>query len=149
MDVKDAWVLHFDGGCRKGRGTGGYILTDPKGECHAGGGWYYGIKAATNNEAEARTMVRALQVVKAGNWVAYGRTLLVRGDTNLIISFMTRAARPGKRELVVLVKEAQDLLRGWGRKVRFQWVPRDENKTADWLSNVAAALESDVNLVQL
>ena len=47
------------------------------------------------------------------------KTLLVRGDTNLVMSFMTKAARPGKRELVILVKEAQDLLRGWGRKVRF------------------------------
>ncbi len=94
-------------------------------------------------------MVRALRIVKAGGWVEPRKTLLVRGDTNLIISFMTRAARPGKRELVILVKEAQDTLRGWGRKVRFQWVPREENRTADWLSNVAAALTSDVNLVQL
>ena len=64
-------------------------------------------------------MVRALRVVKAGNWVNHRGTLLVRGDTNLVISFMTRHASPGKRELVVLVKQAQELMRGWGRTVRF------------------------------
>ena len=82
------------------------MLTDPKGACYAGGGWYYGRDCATNNVAEAQTMVRALRIVKAGDWVDHRGTLLVRGDTNLIISFMTKAARPGKRELVILVKEA-------------------------------------------
>ena len=43
-------------------------------------------------------------MVKAGNWVEHRGTLLVRGDANLIISFMVRQARPGKRELVMLVK---------------------------------------------
>ena len=38
---------------------------------------------------------------------------------------------------------------GWGRKVRFQWVPREENKFADWLANVAFFLEADTNLVEL
>ena len=94
-------------------------------------------------------MVKALGVIKAGNWVEHRGTLLVRGDTNLIISFMTRQARPGKRELVMLVKQAQELIRGWGRVVRFQWVAREDNKEADWLSNVAAALEGDVTLSEL
>ena len=40
-------------------------------------------------------------------------------------------------------------MRGWGRTVKFQWVPREENATADWLSNVAYALNSDVTLTEL
>ena len=30
-DVDGAWVLHFDGGCRKGQGSGGFVLLDPEG----------------------------------------------------------------------------------------------------------------------
>ena len=146
VDVEGAWVLHFDGGCRQGLGTGGFILLDPQGECHAGQAWFFGRSCPTNNVAEAQAMVRALGVVKAGNWVEHRGTLLVRGDSNLTISFMTRHARPGKRELVALVKEARDLLKGWGRKVLFQWVSREENQFADWLANIAASLGEDADL---
>ena len=117
VDIEGAWVLHFDGGCKKGLGAGGFTLHSPDGKCHAGGGWYYGRSCPTNNVAEATTMVRALQCVRRGPWVEHRGSLVVRGDTNLIISFMTKAARPGKRELVVLVKSAQECLRGWGRRV--------------------------------
>ena len=35
-------------------------------------------------------MLRALQVIRAGNWVEHRGTLLVRGDSNLTIGFMTK-----------------------------------------------------------
>ncbi len=49
----------------------------------------------------------------------------------------------------MLVKQAREMLAGWGRSVRYQWVPRESNQMADWLSNVAALLESDVTLPDL
>ena len=42
VDLAGAWTLYFDGGCRKGLGSGGFVLLAPDGTCHAGGGWYYG-----------------------------------------------------------------------------------------------------------
>ena len=42
VDVEGAWVLHFDGGCRSGMGSGGCLLWDPDGRCHMGFGWYFG-----------------------------------------------------------------------------------------------------------
>ncbi len=148
-DVAGAWILNFDGGCRKGMGSGGWILCGPDGRCHAGGGWYYGREGPTNNVAEAQTMARAVALVKEGGWVEHRGKLLVRGDADLIIKFLNKSARPGKRELVVMVKRTQEALRGWGRTVHFQWVPREENKMADWLSNVAASREADVTLPEL
>lgn len=52
-DIAGAWVLHFDGGCRKNHGAGGFVLLDPEGRCHAGAGWYFGLGCPTNNVAEA------------------------------------------------------------------------------------------------
>ena len=88
--MEGAWVLHFDGGCREKLGSGGCLLLDPQGRCHAGCGWYFGRSHPTNNVAEAQAMVRGLQLVRAGNWVEHRGTLVVRGDTNLIISFMQK-----------------------------------------------------------
>ena len=44
-------------------------------------------------------------MVKAGGWVEHRGVLVVRGDADLVIKFMVKSARPGKRELVVLVKQ--------------------------------------------
>ena len=76
-----------------------------------------GKAAPTNNVAEAATLVRALKVVRAGPWVEHRGTLLVRGDSELVQGFMNKTAKPGKRELVVSVKEARELTMGWGRRV--------------------------------
>ena len=100
-------------------GSGGFALWDPAGKCVAGMGFYFGKDARTNNVAEAQTLVRALRVVRAGNWIEHRATLVVRGDSGLCISFMNKNAKPGKRELVVAVREANDTTRGWGRKVLY------------------------------
>ena len=112
-------------------------------------GWFWGKEAQPNNVAEAYTLTRALKVVKAAGWIPHRGTLLVRGDSNLVIAFMNKAAKPGKRELVVSVKEARETTMGWGRRVRYQWVPREENKWADWLSNVAFKQSGDITLAEL
>lgn len=119
------------------------------GQCIAGMAWYWGTDAQTNNVAEAKAMVRALKVTKASGMVPHRGTLVVRGDSNLVIAFMTKAATPGKRELVVAVREAREETMGWGRRVVYQWVPREENTWADWLSNVAYKLQRDVTLPEL
>ena len=49
-------------------------------------------------------MARALMLVRAAEWVPHRGTLVVRGDSNLVLGFMLGKNRPGKRELVILVK---------------------------------------------
>lgn len=112
-------------------------------------GWFWGKEAQTNNVAEAHALVRALKATRASDLVPHRGTLIVRGDSNLIIAFMTKAATPGKRELVVAVKEAREVTMGWGRRLVYQWVPREDNTWADWLSNVAAKLQRSVTLPEL
>lgn len=53
-------------------------------------------------------MARAIMLVRAGEWVPHRGTLVVRGDSNLVLGFMLGKNRPGKRELVILVKQTKD-----------------------------------------
>lgn len=47
--MEGAYVLHYDGGCSKKRGTGGFIVHDPHGACIGGEYRYYGSNKPTNN----------------------------------------------------------------------------------------------------
>lgn len=121
-------------------------MLDPEGKCHAGAGWCFGSDCPTNNVAEAMAMARAVKLVRSGDWVPHRGTLVVRGDSSLVLGFMLGKNRPGKRELVILVKQTKETCFGWGRKVVYQWVPRGDNAWADWLANVAYQLQSNVTL---
>ena len=48
-EIKGAYVLHYDGGCSKKKGTGGYIAHDGHGKCLGGEFKYYGDNRPTNN----------------------------------------------------------------------------------------------------
>lgn len=52
-EISGAYVLHYDGGCQKKNGTGGYIAWGPEGNCIGGQYKYYGSKRPTCNQAEA------------------------------------------------------------------------------------------------
>lgn len=69
------------------------------------------MEAPSNNVAECRAMLDALRfVAKSGALVAPG-TLVVIGDSALIISFLQRRASPAKRELVLMIEEARGIVR--------------------------------------
>lgn len=62
--------------------------------------------------------------------------LAVFSDSDLLVRFLTRRARPRDGTLVPLVKEIKELAsREMGTRVEFYWVPREENEWADWLSH--------------
>lgn len=66
------------------------------------GGKYYGPKHS-NNVAEARSMVDGLRAV--GEFISSSvREVIVKGDSDLIIGFMTKRFRPKKRDLTLLTK---------------------------------------------
>ncbi len=62
----------------------------------------------------------------------------MRGDSQLVLSFMTRACKPGKKQLVEMVKEAREVATKLKpTKVHYQHVKREDNQWADWLVRVA------------
>jgi hypothetical protein len=65
--------------------------------------------------------------------------LLVLGDSNIVVGFMTRQYRP-QRKFVPDVLACRDLLKFLGFRTQFRHIYRHNNQLADWLANVARQL---------
>ena len=92
----------------------------------------------TNNVAEYHALIQGLNCVKQR--AEKGDTVSVIGDSQLVIRQMTGAYKVRSQNIIPLFARAKKLrnqLRGKGVRVRFKWVPRDENAVADALSHAA------------
>jgi ribonuclease HI len=124
-------TAHVDGGARGNPGPAGYgaVITDENGrilaELHAG------IGVSTNNVAEYRGLLAALQ------WALdHGHPRLhVKSDSLLIVQQMLGNYRVKHEGLLPLYRQARHLVEKIG-KVTFEHVGREQNKDADRLSNL-------------
>jgi probable phosphoglycerate mutase len=125
-------TAYFDGGARSNPGPAGYgvYIVDDQGNVLAELHGSLGI--ATNNIAEYRGLIAALQ------WaVDHGVTeITVKGDSLLIIEQMRGNYKVKNEGLKPLHMQARMLVMQIGN-VKFAHVPREQNKDADRLSNVA------------
>lgn len=124
-------VAHVDGGARGNPGSAGYgaIIKDASGQVLAE--IYEGIGINTNNVAEYRGLIAALE------WaLAHGHTRLhIKSDSLLIVQQMLGKYRVKHEGLVPLHQTASRLARQIGT-VTFEHVRRELNKEADRLSNL-------------
>jgi len=124
-------TAYFDGGARGNPGPAGFgvYIVDDEGQVLAE--IAEGIGVATNNVAEYRGLLAALQ------WaVDHGVTALhVRGDSLLLVQQMRGVYRVKNEGLLPLYREARHLCARIGQ-VSFEHIPRERNKDADRLSNV-------------
>jgi len=91
---------------------------------------------ATNNVAEYTGVLRALEwLVDNG---CEKEKVLVRGDSDLVIKQMNGEYKVKSPLLAPLHKEARSLAMKFG-SLKFEWVPREENRDADALTNRAYA----------
>lgn len=124
-------TAYIDGGARGNPGPAGFgaRIENEAGEVLAE--LHGGLGIATNNVAEYNGLLAAL------NWaVEHGeRNVLVRADSELLVRQMRgeyRVRHPGLQPLYV---QARLLVMELGR-VRFEHVPRAQNREADRLSNL-------------
>ena len=121
----------FDGGARSNPGPAGYgvHIVDDQGtvlaELHGS------LGVATNNIAEYSGLIAALQWAVDHDVTA----LSVKGDSLLIIEQMRGNYKVKNEGLKPLHMKARMLVMQIGN-VKFDHVPRDQNKDADRLSNV-------------
>ena len=124
-------TAYFDGGARSNPGPAGYgvYIVDDQGtvlaELHGA------LGVATNNIAEYRGLIAALQWAADHDVTA----LTVKGDSLLIIEQMRGNYKVKNEGLRPLYHQARMLVMQIGN-VRFEHVPRDQNAEADRLSNV-------------
>jgi probable phosphoglycerate mutase len=123
-------TAHVDGGARGNPGPAGYgvVITDEAGDVLAE--LSDGIGIATNNVAEYRGLLAALE------WAAaHGhKRLHIRSDSLLLVQQMLGRYRVKHERLLPLYREARHLMARVGH-VTFEHVRRDANRWADRLSN--------------
>ncbi len=127
-----ALVLHVDGGARGNPGPAaiGVVISDPDGEVVEE--LSETIGAATNNVAEYRAVLRALERARE----LEATELEIIGDSELIARQLTGAYRVKHPSMMPLYEQAQAALRGFERW-RIRTVPRAQNARADALVNAA------------
>ena len=124
-------TAYFDGGSRSNPGPAGYgvFIVDDQGtmlaELHGA------LGVATNNVAEYRGLIAALEWAIANDITA----ITVKGDSLLIVEQMRGNYKVKNEGLKPLYHQARMLVMQIGN-VKFEHVPREKNKDADRLSNV-------------
>jgi len=125
-------VLLVDGASRGNPGPSGLgvVIKDEHGKVIKEIGEYIG--EMTNNVAEYRALIRALEEAKA----LRADSVEVRSDSALLVSQLQGSYRVKSPDLGPLYLDAIRLLREFGRH-RFVKVPRGQNAAADALANRA------------
>jgi ribonuclease HI len=132
-------TVNFDGGSRGNPGPAGVgvVLAAQDGTPLLTRGKFIGV--ATNNVAEYTALIFALrQAAKLG-----AKTLLIRGDSELVIKQMRGEYRVKNPALKHLFDQAQALL-GDFKSVKFEHELRHQNSLADRLANLAVDKRADV-----
>lgn len=124
--------LFTDGAARGNPGPAGVaaVLEDPEGD--VAGEIARGIGWATNNVAEYRALIEGLRLAAAHEV----ERLVVISDSALLVQQMRGAFKVKHPGLKPLHAEARELVRQF-RRVRFEAVPREQNRRADALANQA------------
>ncbi|BAU96564.1 bifunctional RNase H/acid phosphatase [Corynebacterium suranareeae] len=127
-------MIEADGGSRGNPGVAGsgtVVYSDNKAEVLREIAYVVGTKA-TNNVAEYRGLLEGLKAARE-----LGATAVdVFMDSKLVVEQMSGRWKIKHPDMKVLAIEARDLAAAIG-DVTYTWIPREKNKRADALSNVA------------
>ena len=120
---------YFDGASKgnPGKAGAGALLINEEGKVVWEASRFLGDK--TNNEAEYMALIMLLKAAK-DHGVS---SLRVFGDSKLVVSQISRQWKINLPHLRLLAREAWDLAEGMD--ISYNWIPREENKRADMLSN--------------
>jgi ribonuclease HI len=132
-------TLQFDGGSRGNPGPAGIgvVVQAADGTPLITLGRYIG--RATNNVAEYRALITAMQEAKKLG----AKKILIRGDSELIIKQMKGEYRVKHPDMKVLYEQARDLI-GEFDQAKIEHNLRNKNELADTLANLAMDRRADV-----
>lgn len=127
-------IIEADGGSRGNPGVAGsgtVVYSDKKEKIFKEIAYVVGTRS-TNNVAEYRGLIEGLRAARE-----LGATEVeVFMDSKLVVEQMSGRWKIKHPDMKVMAIEARDLASGIG-KVTYTWIPREKNKVADHLSNVA------------
>jgi ribonuclease HI len=125
--------LRADGGARHNPGPAalGFVIEDDQGDVLSACQQWLGT--ATNNQAEYRALIEGLKAMKAWDF----DRLQVYMDSKLVVQQVNGNWKVKEPELKELHRQATELKKGFGDKVTLEYVPREQNRRADKLVNMA------------
>src|SRR5688572_13641803 len=135
-------VINFDGLCLPknpgGVATYGFVAKRGAKVVHEEGGLAAPpyTPEATNNVAEYMGVLKALEWAHREGLTA--EKIVVRGDSELVIRQIKGEYKVKSPSIVNLFTQVRDLARQF-TAISFEWVPREENREADALTNRAYA----------
>jgi broad specificity phosphatase PhoE/ribonuclease HI len=139
MKIPSNLIIEADGGSRGNpglAGSGACVIDADSGEVVLEISKFIGI--ATNNVAEYIALVSGLEGAYELN---PGARILVRMDSKLVIEQMAGRWKIKHPDMQQLGARVQKLV--FGKQVRWQWIPREENSRADALANKAMDEQGD------
>ena len=119
----------FDGASRgnPGKAGAGALMINEEGKVVWETSRFLGEK--TNNEAEYMALILLLKAAKEHGV----RSLRVFGDSKLVVSQVSRQWKINLPHLRLLAQQVWELAEGMN--ISYHWIPREQNKRADILSN--------------
>jgi ribonuclease HI len=135
-------TIHFDGLCLPknpcGVATYGFVAKRGAKVLHEEGGLAAAPYSpqATNNVAEYTGVLKALEWAQKEGLA--DENIVVRGDSELVIRQLNGVYKVKSPSIVNLFKQVRELA-GKFPSITFEWVPREENRDADALTNRAYA----------
>lgn len=89
---------------------------------------------STNNVAEYTALTKALEWLVANNYTS--EKILIKSDSQLVVNQLKGTYKIKAKRIIPLYKQAV-LLKNKFSEVEIRWVPREQNKEADRLTNIA------------
>lgn len=126
-------IMQFDGGARGNPGIAGagVVLLSPDGKVIEKKSLFLGDKV-TNNQAEYQALIMGLQL---GLDLGY-KNLEVEGDSELVINQVCGNYEVKNKQLEALMSQVVEVLEQM-ENIIMRHIPRNENKMADELANIA------------
>ena len=113
-----------------GLGTYAFVLYDGGRRLAEGSG--LAGNEVTSNFAEYTALAEALRRLKG---LGVEGDILVRSDSKLLVGQMSEGWKVKGGMYLGRMRDARELMRGFA-SIRFEWVPREENREADLLTRV-------------
>lgn len=129
--MSDTWIVYTDGACRgnPGLASAGVFVKSPDGKEYS---FKQFLGHQTNNYAEYQAMILALQELRK----LQVNRVLIRADSQLMVRQMLGEYKVKHEAIKPLFAEAKALQKQF-ESVKFEHVPREQNKQADQLANEA------------
>src|SRR5690606_15069664 len=103
------------------------------------------IGRATNNEAEYQAIIAALDILLKSKWFSENniaeKEVVCRLDSQLVVEQINGNYKIKQDHIKLLVAQMRDMIGQMKLNISFVYVPREENKIADKLVNLALDAE--------